>query len=533
LLTSTPTKFMVPIHALFWNGSLAMKPYGSSQPVNDQKRRRWISLSLVIIGAALVALVGRPAFHLIRVVWHDSPPGQFKPLPPGQADDVSRLNQIPVAEIWPIPEEPEAAEQQLRELLERARESKHRVSVAGARHSMGGHTLYPDGVVINMIPFRRMSLDAEHNLLTVGAGALWTEILPYLNAQGRSIEVMQSDSAFSVGGSLSVNCHGWQFGRPPIASTVESFRLMQADGTIVRCSREENRELFSLVLGGYGLFGIILDAELRVVPNVRLRLEQFQSPVPGALARLDHKLSNAPNPALVYARLNISPARLFEDVMVSLYYPEATGEIPPLSEPGMLGLSRAVFRGSVDSDYGKELRWFAETRVQPYLGSKFASRNQLLSETPDWYLNRSTNATDILHEYFVPRSEATGFLVNARRIIREHRGDLLNATVRDVETDSDTFLRYAREPVIAFVLFFNQARTREGDERMQAMTRELIDAALRSRGCYYLPYRLHATSEQFHRAYPQAREFFRLKRRYDPDERFQNQFYVRYGLERN
>ena len=85
---------------------------------------------------------------------------------------------------------------------------------------------------------------------------------------------MQSNNAFSVGGSLSVNCHGWQFDRPPIASTVESFRLMQADGTIVRCSRKENQELFSLALGGYGLFGIILDAELRVVPNERYRLEQ-------------------------------------------------------------------------------------------------------------------------------------------------------------------------------------------------------------------------------------------------------------------
>src|SRR5437660_314829 len=86
---------------------------------------------------------------------------------------------------------------------------------------------------------------------------LW-HIIPYLDRRRHSVAVMQSDNTFSVGGSLSVNCHGWQFGRPPIASTVESLRLMQADGSIVRCSRTENPELFSLVLGGYGLFGIIL-----------------------------------------------------------------------------------------------------------------------------------------------------------------------------------------------------------------------------------------------------------------------------------
>ncbi len=47
---------------------------------------------------------------------------------------------------------------------------------------------------------------------------------------------------------------------------------------------------------------------------------------------------------------------------------------------------------------------------------------------------------------------------------------------------------------------------------MEALTRELIDAALACGGRYYLPYRLHATPEQFRAAYPQAERFFKLKR---------------------
>ena len=64
---------------------------------------------------------------------------------------------------------------------------------------------------------------------------------------------------------------------------------------------------------------------------------------------------------------------------------------------------------------------------------------------------------------------------------------------------------------------------------MAAMTRDLIDAALDLGGRYYLPYRLHATADQFRRAYPQAAPFFALKRKYDPKELFQNQFYLTYG----
>jgi hypothetical protein len=41
---------------------------------------------------------------------------------------------------------------------------------------------------------------------------------------------------------------------------------------------------------------------------------------------------------------------------------------------------------------------------------------------------------------------------------------------------------------------------------------------------------MHATREQFETAYPQASRFFALKRRYDPDQLFQNAFYVNYAL---
>ena len=52
-----------------------------------------------------------------------------------------------------------------------------------------------------------------------------------------------------------------------IRDSIRSLRVMLADGKAVTASRTENPELFDLVVGGYGLFGIILSAELDVVPN--------------------------------------------------------------------------------------------------------------------------------------------------------------------------------------------------------------------------------------------------------------------------
>ncbi len=480
-------------------------------------------------GGLLIAVIaiGRPAAHLARWWWTD--PNELGELPAGMVDDASRMNATRVAEIWDIPSETQAAERQLTRLLRRARENGLPVSIAGARHTMGGHTISPDGIVINMLPFNRMELDEEADVLHVGAGAMWSEIIAYLDRRGRSVAVMQSNNSFTVGGSLSVNCHGWQYGRPPIASTVRSFRLMTADGTIVRCSRRENDDLFSLALGGYGLFGIILDVELAVVPNVRLRLEQYVVSVDDALATFDQVVTEGPDVSMVYARLNIVPDELFSEVIINVFRHDARDDVPDLSDPGLVTLRRAVFRGSAEGEYGKVLRWALETRLQPNLSKKVFSRNQLLNEGVETFANRSAETTDILHEYFVPRTRIGDFLDAMRRIVPHHHGNLLNVTVRSIDTDDDTFLRYADRPMFALVMLFQQPRTAAGDAAMEAMTQEMIETALSMDGRYYLPYRLHATAEQFHRAYPQARDFFDRKRQHDPNEIFTNRFYEKYS----
>lgn len=495
------------------------------------KHNKWKRLGLVAaLGALLLAavFVGRPLVYLARVAWRDV--DEREPEPEGFVDDASRMNLTKVLEVWPVPVDATEAEDQLARLLERARDEGLRVSIAGARHSMGGHSIVPGGVVIDMTPLGHMELDASRDLLHVQAGAKWSEIIPYLDERGKSVAIMQSNNSFTVGGSLSVNCHGWQYGRPPICSTVESFRLMLADGTIVRCSRNENRELFSLVLGGYGLFGVILDADLRVIPNEQYRLERSIVPVEDALGTFDGMVEDS-EVAMVYARMGVAADRFLKDVVINVLYrePMPTDAVPRLEDPEWVTLRRSLFRGSAGSEYGKKLRWDAETKLQPYLGQTYVSRNQLLNEGVEIFENRSADYTDVLHEYFVPREGLAQFVEDLREIIPRAGGDLLNVTVRSVDVDEDTFLRYADRPVISFVMLFYQPRTEAGDRRMEAMTVDLIDAALRAGGRYYLPYRLHATPKQFHTAYPQADEFFALKRRYDPQELFQNQFYLKYG----
>ena len=127
----------------------------------------WVLVLLLVAGLLFLA---RPAYLWTRAWLNDRPARDD--LPAGDVDDASRLNQSHVAEVWSMPAESSAAESQLKDLLRRASRDGQRVSIAGARHSMGGHTIYKDGIVVDMTPFRRMELDADRRILHVGAGAL-------------------------------------------------------------------------------------------------------------------------------------------------------------------------------------------------------------------------------------------------------------------------------------------------------------------------------------------------------------------------
>jgi hypothetical protein len=95
----------------------------------------------------------------------------------------------------------------VRNALQFARESRVKVSIAGVRHSMGGHAFARNAIVLDMTRFNRMSLDAEQRVLTVQAGATWHDIQTYLHPRF-AVKAMQSTDIFTVGGSISVNAHG-------------------------------------------------------------------------------------------------------------------------------------------------------------------------------------------------------------------------------------------------------------------------------------------------------------------------------------
>src|SRR5258708_31139400 len=84
---------------------------------------------------------------------------------------------------------------------------------------------------------------------------------------GNSAEAGGADR-MTLAGALSANAHGHCLDTPPIIADVEWIEIVTAEGKVERCDRKKNRELFTLAIGGYGLFGIITTVGLRRVRNI-------------------------------------------------------------------------------------------------------------------------------------------------------------------------------------------------------------------------------------------------------------------------
>ncbi|MEK7744603.1 MAG: FAD-binding oxidoreductase, partial [Elusimicrobiota bacterium] len=446
----------------------------------------------------------------------------------GTVDDVSRTNPTPVDSVR-LP----ATEGEIREALAYARARHLRVSMAGARHSQGGQIVYDNNVVLDMARFNRFSVDKENKILTVQSGARWIDIQRSLDGQGLSLDVIQTHNIFSVGGSLSVNAHGSNPNSGPVGSTVLSMRIMLADGRVVNASREENPELFHAAIGGYGMVGVLLDVRLRLRDNELYGVEGEMVEVADYPEYFAKNIKGDPRVRYVHSLLSTAPSSFLKTVSVMKYVSREGGDIPSMDGKKLEELKAAFFNKTfflAKSKWGQELFWLMSGRLAPKLASLWRfSRNQAMSEPMIAFHSNDPKETQILNEYFLPPERFPEFVDRLRSAVLKHGATLTMAAARGVAADKDAMLPYAPEDRLALVLFFNQRISPEENEKMAAMTRELIAACIELGGRFYLPYQLVYSDEQLRKAYPDMERFTEAKRRFDPDETFMNKWYAKYG----
>lgn len=407
--------------------------------------------------------------------------------------------------------------------------SRHPVSIAGARYSMGGQTAAPGSLHLDMHGMRGLvRLDAAARTARVQAGMRWRELQDLLDPHDLAVRVMQSYSNFSVGGSASVNCHGRYVGAGPMANSIRALQLVAADGGIRELSRDNDPGLFAATIGGYGGLGVITEVELDLAVNERMSRRAERVALEDYPRYFHDKVQG--DPSAIMHNADLMPPRFDRPLAISwVRTEEALTETRRLVPRGLdYSRQQNLIWSASELPMGDDLRDRYLTdrilREKSVVMRNFEASQDAASLEP----RTRKLSTYLLQEYFIPLA---GFLPFAREmaaILRKHDVNALNISVRHSPADTVSLLRWAPEEVFSFVLYYKQRSTGHADRASERWTRMLVDAALSLGGRHYLPYRLHASTAQFHAAYPEARAYAEIKRGIDPDYRFRNQLWDKY-----
>ncbi|MFQ5847406.1 MAG: FAD-binding oxidoreductase [Candidatus Methylomirabilales bacterium] len=416
------------------------------------------------------------------------------------------------------------------------------ISIAGSRHAMGGQQFGTGTILIDTSTLNRvLDFDPHRGIVEVEAGIEWPELMEYLVLAQRGrwpqwgiAQKQTGADTFSIGGSLAANVHGRGLLFKPIIQDVESFVLVNAEGNLRTCSRRENPELFRLVIGGYGLFGIIATVKLRLTPRTKLErvveITELKDLIPAFERRAAERCTYGD---FQYSTETDSDDFLWNGVF-SCYRP--VDEATPIRD-GQKELSVRDWTELIDHAHtakGEAFRRYADHYLATSGQIYWSDTHQLSTYLDDYHrsldrrLGTTHPATEIITEIYVPRQTLVEFMDEARDDFRKNNVNIIYGTIRLIERDDETFLAWAKQPYACIIFNVHTVHTRERVEHSAAACRRLTDMAMHRGGSYYLTYHKFATRKQVLACYPQFPEFLRLKQRYDPEERFQSDWYRHY-----
>ncbi len=473
-------------------------------------KRAAIALGVLLLITAVAAVWG-----VVRV------PVERPPAAP-TVNDVTQLNPIPVHQIVT----PTTAE----EIVTVVKSHAGPVSIGGGRYSMGGQTATSGSVQIDMRKFNRvLAFDRVARTITVQPGIRWREIQDYIDPYDLSVKIMQTYANFTVGGSLSVNVHGRYIGLGPLVLSVRSIKVVLADGRVVDASPAMQPQIFYGAIGGYGGLGVIVEATLDLADNVHVK--RFHETLP-VTAYHDYFFRNIRDSAeVVFHNGDIYPND-FTTVSAVTY--RRTSE--PVTVPDRLvprdrsyRLNRVAYWVISEWPFGKKIR---EHVVEPLLyrdTSVVEFRNYEASyDVADLEPSSRAASTYVLQEYFVPVERFDAFVPKMAAVFRKHDVNVINVSIRHAKADPGTLLAWAPREVFAFVVYYKQGTDEAARRQVGIWTREMTDSVVTVGGSWYLPYQPHATDAQFARGYTRSAEFFALKKRVDPTNKFRNTLWDKY-----
>lgn len=436
---------------------------------------------------------------------------------------------------------------ELRAIVRDVASRGQRLAISGGRHAMGGQAFASDRTLIDMTALdQRIALDADRGLLHIQAGADWPAIIRATHALQPGpaprwgIRQKQTGAdTLTLGGAISANAHGRGLLMSPIVDDIEDLTLVTPSAELLTCSRDLHPNLFRHAVGGYGLFGPIASATLRLAPRHKLRRLVDIIDIEDALNTVQRRVDQG----CLYGDFQyaIDPADdgFLRRGVMACYLPvdddtplhPASDDLPREQWLQLLHLAhtdkRAAFAVYAEHYLRSHRRVYWSDLMQ--LSTYIPTYAEFLASRPG--RADAPRETLVIGELAVPPERLTELLASARTILRERCVEDIYGTIRSLRRDSTTALPFARTDSACVIFNLRTPHTAEGTHRTRDTFRALHDAALALDGSFYLTYSRAATLAQVRRAYPQWDAFVRFKDAIDPTGVFTSDWFEHYRQE--
>jgi len=441
----------------------------------------------------------------------------------------SKLNSTPVAAVV-RPGTPS----ELCAAVKRAKAAGRPISVAGGRHAMGGQQFAAGADHIDTTGLNRiLSFDAQRGMVEAQAGIAWPRLIEGLHAiqpgrvQPWTIAQKQTGAdRMTLGGSLSSNIHGRGLTMAPMVSDIESLVLVDSEGEPREVSRTCEPELFSLVIGGYGLFGVVYSVCLRLARRTVVQRGVMLADSHDLPRLFRERIATGHRYGDFQFAIDHTRADFLRTGILSCYRPvDPATPVPAdqraLSADDWLGLLRLAHHDKHEGFRRYSTHYLATN------GQLYHSDTAQLSPYLDDYHHALDGGcgSEIIGEHYVPLDALPEFMGAAAEVLRGHRADVIYGTVRLIRRDQESFLPWARADSACVVLNLHTPHTPAGIDQTAGAFRAVIDAAIDVGGSFYLTYHRFATRRQLLACHPRLPEFLSLKRAYDADGRFDSQWH--------
>ncbi|KAF4788230.1 hypothetical protein TURU_162800 [Turdus rufiventris] len=180
--------------------------------------------------------------------------------------------------------------EEIREILELARQRGKRVKVVGGGHSPSDIACSED-FMIHMGKINRiLQVDKEKLQVKVEAGILLSELNLELEKLGMALANLGAVSEVTAAGVIGTGTHNTGIAHGILPTQVVAVSLLLASGEILECSESVNPEVFQAARLHLGCLGIVVSVTFQCVPEFRLREVAFPSTLTQVLDELEEHL---------------------------------------------------------------------------------------------------------------------------------------------------------------------------------------------------------------------------------------------------